>query len=401
MARYRYKAIAASGEFRTGWRHATDIAELERQLKRNGMELVRAREDAGRLRGLLRHKPGRTQKIVFFSSLAQFTRSGVPLFDGLSDLADGMDDRYWRDVVAGLAHAIETGNRLSQALAQHPSAFDTALVSLVHAGEESGRLPETFERVAEALKWQDELAAQTRSMLLYPAFTGVAVLGVTLFLLVYLVPQLATFIRQAGTELPPYTRLLLAVSGWLVRYWYAVPALPLLAFGLFMLALKRHHGFRRRVDRLALSIRPFGPILRKIALARFVHAFAMMYESGIGVPDCLAHARGLARNAVIADGIERTLREIESGGSLAHSFRAGGLFPPLALRMIAVGETTGRLGSALRDIGYFYDRDAKEAVRRLQTLAEPAMTLLLGLMLGWVMLSVLSPVYDIVGRVKT
>jgi type IV pilus assembly protein PilC len=396
--RYHYKALTPTGELRTGWRTAPDIAALEQQLQHNHLELLRARKKFFNLQ----RKPNRAQKIIFFSSLAQFTRSGVPLLDGLSDLADGMNDPHWRDIVASLAHAIENGSRLSQALAQHPAAFDASLVGLAQAGEESGHLPETFERIAEMLKWQDELAAQTRSMLLYPAFTGVTVTAVTLFLLVYLVPQLAGFIRQVGgTELPFYTRWLLAVSNWLVHYWYVVPLVPLLVFSALSLALKYHAGFRRRIDRLTLSAPPVGPILRKIVLARFVHAFAMMYESGIGVPDCLAHARGITRNTVVADGITRALRDIEAGGNLTQSFRAADLFPPLALRMIAVGETTGRLNAALRDIGYFYDRDAKEAVRRLQTLAEPVMTLLLGLVLGWVMLSVLSPIYDLVGRMKT
>jgi type IV pilus assembly protein PilC len=397
---YSYRAVNDLGKVCKGLQDAANEADLELQLKRVGLDLIRAREGAGKSI-FSRHKIGCAQLITFFFNLEQLVRAGVPLLEGLADLRDSMDDHRFRDIIAGMVEAIEGGARLSQAMAQHPEAFDEVFVSLIRAGEESGRLQEVFGRITDALKWQDELAAQTRSMMLYPAFVGTVVLGIAFFLMIYLVPQLAGFIKQAGQEIPLQTRMLLAVSDVFVHYWHIILVLPLPLFIMFRLALNSHPGLQYHLDRLKLSIHPTGPILRKIILARFAHTFAMMYGSGISILECLANARELAHNRVIAASMDQVMREIEAGRNLAQSFRNSSVFPPLVIRMIRVGETTGRLDAALYNVSYFYDRDVKEAVRRLQVMIEPTMTIILGLLLGWVMLSVLSPVYDIISKLKT
>ena len=141
-------------------------------------------------------------------------------------------------------------------------------------------------------------------------------------------------------------------------------------------------------------------MLRKIILARFAKTFALMYGSGISIMECIANSRGLAGNQVIARSMDQVAREIESGKNLTQSFQDTGVFPPLVIRMLRVGETTGQLDIALRNVSYFYDRDVKDSIKKAQVMIEPAMTIILGIVLGWVMLSVLSPVYDIVSKVQ-
>jgi type IV pilus assembly protein PilC len=311
-----------------------------------------------------------------------------------------MNDLRFREIIANLIESIEGGLKLSQAMAQHPDAFDKIFVSLTHAGEESGRLPEVFAHITESLKWQDEMSAHTKTIMLYPAFVGTVVLGITFFLMIYLVPQLVGFIQGMGQEIPFQTRLLLATSAFFVDYWYILIALPVVLPIAAKLVIGSSTEMQYRFDNLKLNLWVTGPILRKIILARFANTFAMMYGSGVSILDCIANSRDVVNNRVIAKSLDDVTHEIESGKNLTQSFQNTGMFPPLVIRMLRVGEATGSLDKALLNVSYFYDRDVKDAIKKVQVLIEPAMTIMLGLMLGWVMLSVLSPIYDLIGKVK-
>jgi type IV pilus assembly protein PilC len=157
---------------------------------------------------------------------------------------------------------------------------------------------------------------------------------------------------------------------------------------------------RYRFDDLKLKLWVIGPILRKIILARFANTFAMMYGSGVSILDCIANSREIVNNQVIARSLDDVIVEIESGKNLTQSFQNTGIFPPLVVRMLKVGEATGSLDKALLNVSYFYDRDIKDSIKKVQVMVEPTMTLILGALLGWVMLSVLSPIYDLIGKVK-
>ena len=375
------------------------MVDLEQRLKRGGLDLILARIDEKKPSFSIR-KIRRSDLITFFFNLDQLFRSGVPLLECLTDLHDSMDDAQFRRIIADMVEAIESGATLSQATAQHPQAFNPIFVSLIHAGEESGRLPEVFEHLTTSLKWQDEMHAQTRNMMIYPAFVGTVVIAVTFFLMIYLVPQLIGFIKGMGQEIPFQTRLLLATSGVFVNYWYVMLTLPVVLFIIFKLALQYHPGLQYHLDNLKLHLWPTGPILRKIIMARFANTFAMMYASGISILDCIANSRDLSNNQVIARSLEQVTQEIESGRNLTQSFQITGIFPPLVIRMLKVGEATGNLDAALRNVSYFYDRDVKDSIKKIQVMIEPTMTVILGLLLGWVMLSVLSPIYDLISKVK-
>jgi type IV pilus assembly protein PilC len=379
---------------------AANLIDLELHLKRSGLDLISARlvENSGSSFGMKKIK--RPDLITFFFNLEQLTRAGVPLLECLADLRDSMEEPVFREIIANLVKSIESGKKLSQAMALHPNAFDKITVSLTHAGEESGRLVDVFLHLTESIKWQDELATQTKSMMIYPVFVGSVVLGITFFLMIYLVPQLVGFIKGMGMEIPFQTRLLLATSAIFVNYWYVILALPPLLFGAFKAALIFSPQLQYQVDNLKLHLWPTGPILRKIILARFANTFAMMYGSGITILECLANSRELTNNQVISRSLDQVIREIEAGKNLTQSFAHTGIFPALVIRMMKVGEATGQLDLALLNVSYFYDRDVKDSIKKVQAMIEPTMTIILGALLGWVMLSVLGPIYDIIGKVK-
>jgi type IV pilus assembly protein PilC len=399
MALYSYKAIDAGGKTVKGLQDAANLIDLELRLKRSGIDLIKAKEEEGKI-SFGGSKIKRTDLITFFFNLEQLTRAGVPLLECLGDLRDSMEEAAFREIIASLVESIESGKKLSQAMAEHPNAFDKITVSLSRAGEDSGRLVDVFKHLTESLKWQDEMASQTKSMMIYPAFVGTVVLGITFFLMIYLVPQLVGFIKGMGQEIPIQTRILLATSAFFVDYWYILLLTPPVLFGAYKAALIIKPDLQYHVDNLKLHIWPTGPILRKIILARFANTFAMMYSSGITILDCIANSRDLVNNQVIAKSLQGVMHEIEAGQNLTQSFQKTGIFPPLVVRMMKVGEATGQLDNALLNVSYFYDRDVKESIARVQAMIEPTMTIVLGALLGWVMLSVLSPIYDIISKVK-
>ncbi len=399
MALYSYKAIGSNGKTVKGLQDAANLIDLEMRLKHGGLDLINAKEqeDVATFGG---GKIKRVDLITFFFNLEQLTRAGVPLLECLGDLRDTMEDAAFREIIASMVESIENGKKLSQAMAEHPNAFDKITTNLTKAGENSGRLVDVFGHLTESLKWQDEMASQTKNMMIYPLFVGTVVLAITFFLMIYLVPQLVGFIKGMGQEIPLQTRMLLATSWFFVNYWYLILLTPPALFGLFKLALISYPGLQYHLDNLKLNIWPTGPILRKIILARFANTFAMMYSSGITILDCISNSRDLVSNQVIAQSLQNVMREIESGKNLTQSFQQAGIFPPLVVRMLKVGEATGQLDQALLNVSYFYDRDVKDSIKKVQVLIEPTMTIILGTLLGWVMLSVLSPIYDIISKVK-
>ncbi|NNM80537.1 MAG: type II secretion system F family protein [Gallionella sp.] len=399
MAMYSYRAINEQGQSRKGVQDAANLVDLEFRLKRGGLDLVDAKIETNK--NLARRKKiKRTDLITFFFNMEQLTRAGVPLLESLADLRDTMSEARFREIIANLVEAIENGKKLSSAMAQHPDAFDKIFVSLTHAGEESGRLPEVFAHITDSLKWQDEMASHTKTILMYPAFVGTIVLGITFFLMIYLVPQLVSFIKSMGQEIPIQTRMLLATSWFFVNYWYVIIALPIvLPLGIKLL-IDSSEEMRFKFDQLKLNLWVTGPILRKIILARFANTFAMMYGSGISILDCITNSRDVVNNLAVAKSLNEVTQEIEAGKNLTQSFQNTGMFPPLVIRMLKVGEATGSLDKALLNVSYFYDRDVRESIKKVQIMIEPTMTIILGTLLGWVMLSVLSPIYDIIGKVK-
>jgi type IV pilus assembly protein PilC len=399
MALYSYRAINDQGKPSKGIQDAANVVDLELRLKRAGLDLIDAKEDSGKA-GSRRSKIKRPELITFFFNLDQLTRAGVPLLESLADLRDTMNDMRFREIIANLVEAIEGGQKLSQSMEQHPEAFDKIFISLVHAGEESGRLHEVFLHITESLKWQDEMSSHTKTIMIYPVFVGTVVIAITFFLMIYLVPQLVGFIKGTGQELPVQTRVLLATSAFFVDYWYMLIALPIVLPIVARLTINSSPEMQFRFDNLKLNLWVIGPILRKIILARFANTFAIMYGSGISILACIANSRDVVNNRAIAKGLDDVTHEIESGKNLTQSFQRTGLFPPLVIRMLKVGEATGSLDKALLNVSYFYDRDVKDSIKKVQVMIEPTMTIILGALLGWVMLSVLSPIYDIIGKVQ-
>jgi type IV pilus assembly protein PilC len=400
MPLYTYKAIDAAGKNVIGRTEAVNPFDLEQRLLRMGLDLVYGAPTSQTAKLIGGARISRQDLINFCFHLEQLAGAGVPVVEGLVDLRESVENRRFREVISGLLESIEGGKNLSQALAEFPEVFSKVFVSLVRSGEQTGRLAEVLKSLTESLKWEDELAAQTKKLILYPAFVGSIVLLVTFFLMIYLVPQMTGFIRNMGQDIPLQTRILIAVSNFCIDYWWAVIAAPFVVWFGVKFAARANPAVAYALDRYKIAMPLVGPILKKIILSRFASSFAMMYSSGITVLDAIRSCEEVVGNRPVEYALRGAGQQIAEGKNLTVAFQDAGLFPPLVIRMLRIGENTGALDTALLNVSYFYNREVRESIGRVQAMIEPALTVVLGAILGWVMLSVLGPVYDTISKMK-
>ena len=248
------------------------------------------------------------------------------------------------------------------------------------------------------MEWQEEVAAKAKLLMIYPAMVLAVVGAAILFLLIYLVPQVLGLVKTMGVALPLPTLILMTVSNALRSYWLIGLALALaVGIGLPLWVRKSEAG-REWWDRTQLRLPIIGPIVQKIVLSRFTNTLAMMYRSGVTVLDALRAGEMIAGNRVIAEGIRRAAQQIADGRGLSESFQSLALFPPLVIRMLRVGESTGALDEALDNVTFFYNREVLDSIENGLRVLEPLLTAILGLLLGGILVSVLLPIYDLIGN---
>jgi len=399
MPLYKYKAIDAGGKFIQGSLDARNPSDLELRLEKMEMDLVKynAKEHGADLFG--RNKIGRRDLINFSFYLEQLTRAGVPILEGLADLRDGEENPTFRDVITGVIEGIEGGNSFSQALALYPKIFDDVFVSLIKVGERSGKMSEVLIDITSTLKWQDELLAKAKSIMTYPAVMGSLVVSVVLGMMIFIVPDIMQAIVGLGGEIPLETRALMAVSNFLVHYWYMVIFGPIVIIIILSYLYKTSSKARFKLDGLFLKIWLIGPISEKIKISRFSRYFALMFASGITVLDAIDLSKSVVGNSVLEDGIDRAWQQISEGGSISESFKNIGIFPPLVIRMLRVGESSGQMDKSLSNVSYFFDRDINDSIEKMEPIIQTGMMTTIGVVVLWLAMSVLGPIYDTIGSI--
>lgn len=400
MPTYNYKAVDQVGHPAQGQIDAQNEIDLELRLERIGLNLITYRQAKKNTSVFSNRKVSLKDLMMFCFQLEQLSSAGVPLLEGLADLRDSTTNPHFQKVIGALVSEVEGGKMLSQALAQYPSIFGNVFVSLVRAGEQTGKLPEVFENLANTFKWQDELVSQTKRLLTYPLFVLFVVIGAVTFLMMFLVPQMTSFLTNMGQELPTQTKVLMFISKMFVNYWWLIFTLPIALAMLTAVMIRQSPEMRYRFDYVKLHMPITGDILQKIILARFARYFALMYQTGIPILDAIKTCEDIVGNRAVASALNRAHQQINAGDSMSESFHNAGLFPPLVVRMIKVGENTGGLDQSLLKISYFYDRDVNESIDKMLKMLEPALTVVLGGILAFIMFSVLGPVYDSFSQLK-
>jgi type IV pilus assembly protein PilC len=342
----------------------------------------------------------RPELITFCFHLSQLLKAGVSIIEALTDLRDTVDNQGFRQVIASLLEDIGGGLKLSEAMNNHLYCFDTVFVALVRAGEQSGTLTEVLDELSENLKWQDEIAAQAKKAMIYPVIVLVVIVGVVFVLMTVLVPQLAATFKQLVPKLPRETEVLIFLSDIFVRWWYLMLGIPAVAAFVIWTLSRTNEKVQTTLDEISLKLPVLGELRQKIILARFSTFFAMLYKAGISVLDCIQICEKIVGNRVMEAGLQRVGRSISEGQGISQAFLATQLFPPLVLRMLRVGESTGALDTALLNVSYFYNRQVRDSIAKMQTLLGPATTVILGLLIVGILYSIFLPIYDVIAKIK-
>ena len=398
MAAFHYFAVDQKGSHVRGRMDATNENDLEQRLRRMGLDLVTSRLKSSTPLFSLAKKISRQDLINFCFHLEQIARSGIPLLDGLADLAESTDNKRFREIISAVQEDMGGGKLMSEAMTQHPAAFDPLFTSLIRTGEQTGNMQEVLRDLATTQRWQDELVGKTKLLLLYPSMVLVVVTGVIFFLMLYLVPKLVSFIATMNQTLPLQTKLLIAISNIFSAYWPFLLGLPLLVLFALVTTVQKNAQARLYWDYFKLNIPLIGPALQQLLMARFANYFALLYRSGITILDALAACEGVVANRYVANALQRAAQQISAGDSLTESLRNLGLFPPLVIRMMRIGETTGALDEALLNVGHYYRRSVEDWIERALKLLQVGLTLFLASILAFIIYAVLSPIYDILGK---
>ncbi len=392
MTSYRYTAIDAHGNRQHGTLRAASEQVLMSRLQTMGLELLTVKTGSASFH----LQSGVTVQILilFCVQMEQLLQAGVPLLQALEELADQCERPHMADALDALHQALEGGQLLSQALQAQPGIFPPLICHLVAAGEQTGQLPEVFGHLAHTLQWQADLAAQARRGLTYPALLCMMVCVAAGVMLVFLVPQMVSFLNSLGQTLPWSTRFLLGLSDWTMAYGgMAIIFLVLLGAGA-RFAVRYSAACALTWDRALLQAPVAGRLAHQLVLTRLCRFLGLMYQTGIPLLQALVWCQPLLHNRLMAQVLAQVHARVQAGESLSASFTASGWFPPLMVRMVRIGEATGALDKVLSQLATFYDREVQAQTQFLLRLLEPVLTMVLGLLLLFLMAAVMLPVYD-------
>ncbi len=399
MALYSYTAFNTLGRRIRGSVHADNTVDLEARLKEINLDLIDSREQKEKkLKGGGRVKL--KDIIVLCMHLEQLDRAGVPVHDAIADVRDSTESAKLRDIMTGVYEAVRNGKVFSKALAAYPRVFDNVFVGLVAAGERTGNLSDSFTHLAEHLKWTSEIQRKVKKALRYPIAVLLLLSMVIAVLMTQVVPKLVAFIIAQGFSLPLHTRALIAFSSAFENYWYLIFGLPITIFITIKILYRTSEAFAYKLDAFMLKVPILGPTILKINMARFTHFFAVMFNSGVDILEALEAARGVVGNRVLRESIEVVKNNVMEGNSLTSSLRMSNQFPNLVVRMFKIGEDSGNMTEALENVNFFYNREVNDAVESMTGFIQPALTVVMGLLIFWIIAAVFGPLYESFSKIK-
>jgi len=364
-----------------------------------------------RKQGILPKKIAKESSISFFSNknkpikpldIAQFTRqmatmmkSGVPLLQGMDIVANGTEKIKLKELIYDVRNSVNGGQDFAQSLASHPKYFDDLYCSLVGAGEQSGALETMLDRIATYKEKVESLKAKIKKAMTYPAAVVAVGIGVSALLLVKVVPQFQTIFASFGADLPAFTLFILSLSDFAQTYWFiALIGFVLFGYG-FSKAKERSQAFADFIDRAVLKLPIFGQILHKAAIARFSRTLATTFAAGVPLVNALDSAAGASGNVVYRNAIIQIRNGVSTGQSLQNAVTMTGVFPNMAIQMMAIGEEAGSLDMMLDKVASFYEEEVDNAVDNLSSLMEPLIMVVLGTLVGGLVIGMYLPIFQL------
>jgi type II secretory pathway component PulF len=330
---------------------------------------------------------------IFSRQLASLLKSGVPILRSLIIIRDQATNRKLKSIVQNIYKEVEAGSVFSSVLAQYPRVFPALFIALIRAGEDSGALPEVLFKISDYRAKQEEVVSRFKMAMVYPALMAFVGIGTVIFMLTFVMPRLTRLYKDMGQGLPIPTKILIAVSTGLAQGW--VWALLIIVAGIIIIkrySLTKAGKIAKSVIQLNLPL--FGNLVLKSELARFSRTLELLLRSGITILRAINVTIPVLDNEIIKSQLTASYKELEQGGSLGRSLKNSKIIPPFMTNLLIVGEETGKLDDALTEIAASYERDTEEAIRMMASLLEPLMILVMGIVVGFIVVAMLLPIFE-------
>ena len=397
MATFTYTARSFAGEMRTATLEAPSRDDVIAQLRRQRLNVVKIDEATPKKprRGHIKMR----DIVILTRQFSTMINAGLPLVQAMTILSEQSQNKTLGAIMRKVVFDVESGNTVADALSKHPQAFSNLYVNMVAAGEAGGILDTILMRLATFMEKNDALIRKVKGAMIYPAvIMAVAAIAITV-LLIFVIPVFENLFLSAGLALPLPTRIVMGMSRFLNAYWWMV----LGAIGAAFFTLKKYHATsngKLQIDRFLLKVPVLGDVLRKSAVSRFTRTLGTLISSGVSILDGLEITAKTAGNRVVQDAIMESRSSIAGGDTIAQPLKKSGVFPPMVISMISVGEQTGGLDEMLSKIADFYDEEVDAAVSNLLSLLEPIMIVFLGIVVGGMVVSMYLPIFDMINAVQ-
>ncbi|MCK6204982.1 type II secretion system F family protein [Bacillus infantis] len=401
MARFKYSGRDRSGT-RTGTLSASSKREAIIKLKEENIRVVDITEvqETALTKDISIGNPVKLQHFVIY--LRQFStllRAGVSVVESTRILADQTESKPLRKALLDVEQDLREGNPFSSAVSRHKKIFTPLFINMMRAGEASGTIDETLERLAEHFEKQHQTRQKIISAMAYPIILLFIAIGVVIFLLVSVVPTFVEMFADFGGELPAITQFVLHASTFMQGFWWVIVLLAILFAGSIML-IRQKKETKYYLDYFLLRVPIFGKMLQKAALARMTRTLSSLFTSSVPILQAMGIVENVVENEVIARVIRQSRDSLEKGQSLTVPMKNHWAFPPLISHMIAIGEETGSLDAMLGKVADFYEREVENSTERLKSLIEPLMIVLLAGLVGTIVTSIMIPMFDIFNQVQ-
>jgi MSHA biogenesis protein MshG len=401
---FAYKARNARGELMQGVLEAADSGAVADQLFNTGVTPVeitvtqkRVADDGngeGWWANLLEKKVTSMDVQLFSRQLYTLLKSGVPIMRGLAGLQESAVSKSFGKVIKDLRESLDSGRELSAAMRRHPDVFSPFYLSMVRVGEMTGRLEEVFLRLFDHLEFDRDMRERVKTALRYPSFVVFAMIAAMAVVNIFVIPAFVGVFAKLNAELPLMTRVLIATSNFTVRYWPVIAgALALGGWG-FRNWIRTQNG-RYRWDKFKLTIPVAGKIITKATLARFARSFALSSRSGVPIVQALTVVSQTVDNAYLSARVEQMRDGVERGDSILRTAAAAGVFTPVVLQMIAVGEESGAIDDLMDEVAQMYEREVDYELKTLSAQIEPILIVFLGIMVLVLALGIFLPIWDL------
>jgi len=402
MPTFRYRARDSAGSLVRG----SLVADNERLVKIKVTEMgyfpvaVEEQKDRSeRTLGILPRRVRHEDLVVFSWQFSAMIGAGIPLIACLGALKDQTDSPELAKAITNIRQQVQDGQSLSSSMGKYPQIFSHTMISLIRAGESGGFLETSLERIAIQMEKDADLRQKVRSAFVYPVLVVGLAVGIIAFLLAFVIPVFAQVYRSASLDLPSITKVLIAISTFFVKYWWAV-GLALIGGFYGIRAWARSERGKPRADALKLRMPILGGLIRKISIARAIRVLGTLISTGVPLVHALEDAARVAENYVIASALKLATVRVTEGQLLAAPMEASGQFPAMVIQMVSAGEESGDLGGMMNKVADFYDRDIEYAVKRLMPVMEFCLIIFVGAIVGLVAISMYMPIFNLTSLLK-